>query len=265
MLYHYTTVTMLLLSSFLCVSMENHTSIQPFKLMSLKEFESMLPKQHMRFKADAYKRINQQFKEKWGYFIPDTIVKETIKENNTIIKSTYKLVPEGFLKEKKPNITYEIQPTWNIPLVLTVEVSTVNSCDSVETLKEKIQRKENDIISLQIHNENLKKEISRINGSIKKHQKTNTHIQNNKSNQNIVYHPGLSYNEKRCALLGLLKDYQAKTISFLLCKIKSECAMKDANSVGGCTDNNITWLYTLNNNKLTFNVSESDSSESSSD
>ena len=96
MLFRQTIITTLLLSSFLCISMENSTATKPFKLMSLKEFESMLPKKHMRFKAEAYKHINREFEEIWGYCIPDNVIKETITENNIVIKSTYKLVSDNF-------------------------------------------------------------------------------------------------------------------------------------------------------------------------
>jgi hypothetical protein len=258
MLFRYTIITTLLLSSFLCISMENSTATKPFKLMSLAAFERMLPKKHMRFKAEAYKHINREFEEIWGYCIPDNVIKETITENNIIIKSTYKLVSDNFLKEKKENVTYEIQPTWNIHPLLTVDVSQVNSFESLDDLKAKIKIKESDIAPLRSHNKNLKQEILHINkylASKIKNRKKNSTTAQNKSNQNIVYQSGISYDDKKDALLYLLNDYQAKTTSNLLCKMKSECITEEVTSVGGHTKNNISWLYTLNNNKLRFNAS----------
>jgi len=238
-----------------CLSMEHSAPIQKFKSMSLEEFEKKIPRKgFIKFKEDRYKNLNAEFKKIWGYYIPDTVVKETTLDG----KSTYKLVPEAYLKNKKENIIYEIQRTCNFPKPLpiktnsvTVNVSQANSFYTEKELNEKIKIKEEAINNLRQENIKIEHQIAAIN--------------NSKKSQRPIMYEHMTCDQKKYALKSLIDEYNVRSAAFLLRKIKYECTSNNGDTLNGFVDQDISWQYIREDNKLVFKRMQSDSSESSSD
>jgi hypothetical protein len=239
--YQIIIVLILLSPTFLCISME--------KSMSIEEFERKVSQEgFITFKEKKYKSLNKEFKKKWDYYIPDTVVKETTLDG----KSIYKAVPEDYVKNKKENIIYEVQRTWNFPEppsikanCVTVNVSQANSFYTEKELKEEA------VNALRKKNKKLKHQIADLNKTI---------IQN----RPIIY-KNMNYVQKKYALNALMKQYQVRSSSFLVCKIKQECNSNDGDTLNGFLEQDIAWKYVHKDNKLVFTLMQSDSSGSSSD
>lgn len=184
-----TIITISLLSSSLCLGMEQTPSNISLLITTLNEVLS-LNKQPISLKTIRKdKDILADFEKKWGYPISNNLIKETIGD-----KSTYKAVPKTYTNNN-PLVKIEIQHINNSPNIISSEktsseVKTVNQLHAEEEQLKKMLTEKN-VTLLESLNKNkelrdsiqeLKKEALRIkkeitsaqNNSIQEEQNTTT-------------------------------------------------------------------------------------------
>lgn len=221
--------------------------------MSLQEFETIIKNTtFVEFNAEQDKQINKEFKKKWGYSIPDTLVEETI---NGISK--YKTVPQVYIETtQNDETTIKIQNTFKPILMLNVQ--QVNRFYTPQELKEKIATTQNSINKIKKENANLRQEIKALT-------KQSTNVQKQIptkfiQQRSIIFQDDIPALHKKYILTALRNDYGVRNNQYLIYKMKMECNQNDVESIKGYCGCDILWKYKRNNNILIIKYDNSDNS-----
>ena len=276
-LQHITIALSLLSQSFLCLSMKKAIITTPTPIYSYWFPE----KKFIDFPKAENDMVNTSFQLKFGYDIPEIVIKETIGD-----KSVYKAVPKSYLNQNNSGILLEIQDTFNPQLrkKISLPEKIVQSTKKIDTLptteelfKKKLMAEElilqktlenkkdkEELLSLQKENAfitkkiestqqstaAIKKEIANVKTQItqqKKHvappQKKST-TEKLKNPNRPQHNPNKNIlQQKLNALRRLLKENNVRTQEQLKNKFANECYENQTAIKYGRINYYCTWQY----------------------
>ena len=278
--------------------MENSLTTPPTQL-----FEYWFPeKKFITFPEAKNDKLNTHFREKFGYDIPEIVIKETIGN-----KSMYKAVPKSYLTNHDPLATVETEDILNAQLS-----KKIADIQTKEELKKTITSKELIVKKALAENAQLKAQILEHETQIAKIEKKialqKKHLQTTPANQPCLpkvikgtsapmknmekqaagkkknalisqttkptmqkpalpkQNPNKNHLQQRMYVIRcLIKNNNVQTAAQLKNKFNDECYNEDCDILFGRINRYCTWEYDPINNELTIDTDDCESDDSCSD
>jgi hypothetical protein len=269
---------LLLSPSFLCMGMNksemDKSSFVP--TYTLEDANWLFPKnKFINFQGKQYNKIQNNFLQKWGYDIPDTLVKETIGE-----KIVYKTVPKNYITKNK-HLTLEVVDIFSIPKIKkTISNEKITqTINEIEELKNKAKLLEKNIAEKKAENKkpeeqitsfkkmNLKEKLIYFN-YLALQSKNSTSQKTQATVQKIAlpkHNPNANVSKQKMFVKrSLFKRYKVQNSEQLTKKISQECYEKGLCGKYVRINRYCTWSYNDETRELTIDTDDCESDDSSS-
>ncbi len=252
----------------------------PPKTYTLEDADRLFPRdKFVTFQGKKDQKINNNFKQRFGYDIPTRLVEEK-NENKSGKKSIFKAVSPCYI-EKNKDLIIKVHDIQTVPapakkITKITQKKIIHTTNEIYKLRNQTTLLEKIISQEKSENEKLKKEIAlkraefikkfskqpQINNPQNKHiaaQKKKNHA--SKKQTTTRSNPNTDASEKMKLMQFLMNKYQAQTPRQLKQKLSEQC--NESRCLYKRFNEYCTWRYCSRTNNLDIDTNDPETSDSS--